>query len=219
LTTALQLLDKLPLAGRLVTGDALYCQRDFCAAVVVAGGDYLITVKANQPTLYAALEELFAKPPPGEHFATAVQRDRHGDRCEVRRLAASGALTAYLAWPGVQQVVRVVRTVTRKGKLTQQVRFSITSLAAVAADGDAATLLRRRRGHWSIENRLHWVRDQTFGEDASQIRSGAAPQVMAALRNTVIGILRLARADNVAAALRTLGWTPGAALWLLGIRL
>jgi len=98
------------------------------------------------------------------------------------------------------------------------VRYSITSLAALAADGDAASLLRRRRGHWSIENRLHWVRDATFGEDASQIRSGAAPQVLAALRNTVLGVLRLARADNVAAALRTLSWTPGAALWLLGIR-
>jgi predicted transposase YbfD/YdcC len=217
LTTALQLLDQLPLAGRLVTGDALYCQRDFCAQVVAAGGEYLITVKENQPALYAAIVELFANPPPDEAFATAVHRDRHGDRYEVRRLAASGALTAYLAWPGGQQVIRVVRTVRRKGTLTQQVRYSITSLAAVAADGDAASLLRRRRGHWSIENRLHWVRDATFGEDASRIRSGAAPQIMAALRNTVIGVLRLARADNIAAALRTLGWTPAAALYLLGI--
>jgi predicted transposase YbfD/YdcC len=213
------LLGKLPLAGRLVTGDALYCQRDFCTDVVAAGGEYLITVKENQPEVYAAIVELFASPPPSEHFATAGQRDRHGDRFEVRQLAASGALTAYLAWPGGQQVVRVVGTVRRKGKLTQQVRYGITSLAAVAADGDAASLLRRRRGHWAIENRLHWVRDETFAEDASRIRSGAAPQVMAALRNTVIGVLRLAQADNLAAALRVLGWTPGAALKLLGIRL
>lgn len=212
------LLGKVPLAGRLVTGDALYCQQDFCADVVAGGGDYLLTVKANQPALYAAIVELFATPPPGEHFATAVTQGRHGDRCERRRLAASGALTAYLAWPGAQQVFRVVRTVRRKGRLRQQVRYGITSLATGAADGDAASLLRRRRGHWCIENRLHWVRDETFGEDASQIRSGAAPQVMAALRNTVIGLLRLARADNLAAALRTLAWTPGAALYLLGIR-
>src|SRR5262249_57485245 len=111
-----------------------------------------------------------------------------------------------------------VGTGRRKGKGTGQVRYSITSWAAVAADGDAASLLRRRRGHWVIENRLHWVRDETFGEDASQIRSGAAPQVLAALRNTVIGVLRLARADQLAAAIRTLGWTPGAALYLLAIR-
>src|SRR5579871_7030772 len=76
LRTALQLLALLPLAGRLVTGDALYCQRDFCAGVAAAGGDYLITVKANQPALYAAIQELFANPPPGEQFTTAVQRDR-----------------------------------------------------------------------------------------------------------------------------------------------
>jgi predicted transposase YbfD/YdcC len=217
LSTAMALLGKLPLTGRLVTGDALYCQRDFCTAVVAAGGDYLVTVKENQPALYEAIVELFASPPPGEAFATAATRGQHGDRLELRRLAASAALTAYLGWPGAQQVLRVVRTVRRKGTLTRQVRYSITSLATLAAHGDAASLLRHRRGHWSIENRLHWVRDETFGEDASQIRSGAAPQVMAALRNTVIGLLRLARADNLAAALRTLGWTPGAALYLLGI--
>lgn len=218
LSTAQHLIEQLPVAGRLVTGDALYCQRGFCRAVLTAGGDYLVTVKANQPALYGAVCELFASPPPGEQFATAAKRDRHGDRWEVRQLTASAALSAYLAWPGGQQVVRVVRTVRRKGKLTRQVRYSITSLTADATDGDAASLLRRRRGHWAIENRLHWVRDQTVGEDASQIRSGAAPQVMAALRNTVIGLLRLARADNLAAALRQLGWMPGAALYLLGIR-
>jgi hypothetical protein len=110
-----------------------------------------------------------------------------------------------------------VRTVRRKGTLTQQVRYGSTSLAADRAEGAAFNLLRRRRGHWCIENRLHWVREVVFGEDASQIRSGAAPQVMAALRNTVIGLLRLAQADSIATALRALGWTPGAALYLLGI--
>jgi predicted transposase YbfD/YdcC len=212
------LLDHLPLAGRLVTGDALYCQRAFCTRVRAAGGDYLVTVKENQPTLHAAIAELFATPPPGEHLTTAGQRGRHGDRAEVRRLAASGALQGYLDWPGAQQVFCIVRTVRRKGTRTQQVRYGITSLAADQADGTAAQLLRRRRGHWAIENRLHWVRDVVFGEDASPVRSGAAPQVLAALRNTVIGLLRLARADNLAAAVRALGWTPGAALALLGIR-
>ncbi len=214
----MHLLDALPLAGRLVTGDALYCQRDFCRAVVAAGGDYLVTVKANQPALYAAIGAVFAQPPPGEVFAAAQQRDRHGDRYELRQLTATDALTAYLGWPSGQQVVRVLRTVRRKGQLTQQVRYSITSLAALAPDGDAASVLRRRRGHWAIENRLHWIRDETLGEDRCQVRSGAAPQVLAALRNSVIGLLRLAQADNLAAALRQLGWTPGAALYLLGVR-
>jgi hypothetical protein len=78
--------------------------------------------------------------------------------------------------------------------------------------------LQVRRGHWAIENRLHYVRDVTFGEDASRVRSGAAPQVMAALRNAVLGLLRRWRTANVAAALRTLAWMPGAALMLLGLQ-
>jgi predicted transposase YbfD/YdcC len=218
LTAGTALLRLLPLTGRLVTGDALYCQHTFCRDVLAGGGDYLLTVKVNQPSLYAAIEELFAHPPPGETFAQARQQGWHGDRWERRALAASDALTSYLAWPGAQQVLCVVRTVRRKGKRTQQVRYGITSLAGDALDGDAARLLRRRRGHWAIENRLHYVRDVTFGEDASQIRRGAAPQVVAALRNTVIGLLRQAHATNLAAALRELAWSPGAALYLLGIR-
>jgi hypothetical protein len=91
-SAALALLDHLPLRDRLVTGDALYCQRAFCARVLAAGGQYLVTVKENQPALYAAIRELFTNPPPGDAYPTAVQRDRHGDRAEVRRLAASAAL-------------------------------------------------------------------------------------------------------------------------------
>jgi predicted transposase YbfD/YdcC len=206
------------LAGRLLTGDALYCQHELCAQVLAAGGDYLVTVKENQPTLYAAIALLFAEPPPEERFASTVHYDQHGDRVEVRQLTAATALNAYLAdlaWPGVQQVYRVVRTVRRKGQRTEQVRYGITSLGPERASAPA--LLRYRRGHWAIENRLHWVRDVTFGEDACQVRTGAAPQVLAALRNTVIGLLRLWRTPNIAAGLRTLAWQPHASLQLRGI--
>ncbi len=217
LAAALRLLPQLPLAGRLLTGDALYCQHAVCTAVLAASGDYLLTVKDNQPTLHAAIALLFAQPPPGEVFTTTTQVGQHGDRKEVRQLTASTALTGYLAWPGAQQVFQVVRTVRRKGKLTTQVRYGVTSLGPDQAT--AAVLLRQRRGHWSIENRLHWIRDATFGEDASHIRSGAAPQVMAALRNSVIGLLRQWRIPNIAAGLRTLAWQPQSPLQLLGIRL
>ena len=81
----------------------------------------------------------------------------------------------------------------------------------------APALLGHARGHWGIENRLHYVRDVTFGEDASQVRSAAAPEVLAALRNAVVGLLRNAGWDNIAAALRHTAWTPGAALELLGL--
>ena len=80
----------------------------------------------------------------------------------------------------------------------------------------AAALLRQRRGHWGIENRLHWIRDVPLGEDASQVRTGAAPEILAALRNTVLAVLRQTGAANIAASLRGIGWQGGAALRLLG---
>jgi predicted transposase YbfD/YdcC len=204
----------LPLRDRIVTGDALYCQRDVCDQICAAGGDYLVVVKANQPQLYGDITLLFAEPPPGETFATATQRDHHGDRHEVRQLWASTALRGYSAWPGAQQVCKIERTTTRRGKTTRQVRYLITSLGPSI---DPETLLRHVRSHWGIENRLHYVRDVTFGEDASQVRSGAAPQIMAALRNCVLAILRQAGWTNIAAALRQIAWQPGLALALLGI--
>lgn len=101
-----------------------------------------------------------------------------------------------------------------KGKVSSEVRYAITSLGESV---EAAQLLRLVRGHWSIENRLHYVRDMTFGEDKSQVRTGSAPEVMAALRNVVIGVLRAAGWTNIAAGLRNIGWQPGAALRLLGL--
>jgi len=204
----------LPLAGRLVTGDALYCQSSLCRQIRQQGGDYLVIVKANQPDLLWAVRTLFVHPPPGEHFATAISWDHHGDRVETRRLWASTALAGYLEWPGVQQVVRVERVCVRRGQTTRQVRYAITSLGPAVA---AATLLGYVRNHWAIENRLHWVRDVTMGEDASQVRSGAAPQILAALRNTVLGLLRGAGWTNIAAALRHYAWQPQAALAVLGL--
>ncbi len=208
------MLPLLPLAGRVVTADALYCQRAFCQRVREGGGDYLVLVKANRRQLYDDIALLFAQPPPGEVFAMAEQRDRHGDRQEVRRLWASTALRGYLDWPGVQQVCQVERVSVRQGQVTRQVRYAITSLRESVGPGD---LLRHVRGHWGIENRLHYVRDVTLGEDGSQVRSGAAPEVMAALRNVVVALLRQAGWTNIAAGLRHHGWQSGTALALLGI--
>ena len=207
-------LEALPLAGRVVTGDALYCQRALCAQIRRAKGDYVVVVKANQPDLLWAIQTLFADPPPGERFATTVQWDQHGDRSEVRRLWASTALTGYLDWPGLQQVVMVERTCDRNGRQTREVRYAVTSLGPATGPDE---VLRRVRQHWAIENRVHWVRDVTLGEDASHIRVGAAPQVMAALRNAVLGVLRQAGWTNIAAGLRHDAWQRDAALALLGL--
>jgi predicted transposase YbfD/YdcC len=204
----------LPLAGRLVTGDALYCQDTLCRQIRDALGDYLVIVKANQPDLYWAIATLFAEPPVGERFTTAVQWDQHGDRVERRQVWVSGALQGYLDWPGVRQVLRVERRCLREGTWTREVRYAITSLGPAVG---ATTLLAHVRGHWAIENRLHWVRDVTFGEDACRVRRGAAPQVLAGLRNTVIALLRGAGWTNIAEALRHHAWQPGAVLTLLGL--
>jgi predicted transposase YbfD/YdcC len=204
----------VPPARRLFTGDALYCQRALCRGIDAGGGAYLFAVKENQPALYDDLRWLFEWPAPGEVFATAVEHHQHGDRIEACRLWASEALRGYSDWPGLRQACKVERTVPRKGKLTTEVRYAITSLGPNVGP---TRLLALWRGHWAIENRLHYVRDVTFGEDASQVRSGAAPQVMAALRNVALALLRQAGATNVAASVRATGWQPGAALRLLGL--
>lgn len=212
LTVAPRLLAQVPLGGTIITGDALYCQRALCAQIVAAGGDYLFFVKGNQPTLEDAIRLIFDEPPPGGVFPAVGETGRHGDRHEDRRLTATTALTAYLDWPGVQQVGRLTRqwhTGTTSGGET---RHFITSLDPAAAD--PATLLRYGQGHWRIENRLHYVRDVTLGEDASRVRSGAAPEVLAALRNAMLTLLRHAGVRNVADTLRAITWQATAPRWL-----
>jgi predicted transposase YbfD/YdcC len=206
-------LDDLPLRNRLVTGDAAYCQRSFCQTIVERGGDYLIIVKENQPDLYANIALLFEDPPPGETFAVAETHDRHGDRTESRWLWASSALTGYLDWPGIQQVMKVKRVWQTDGR-RQQVRYAITSQDTIVP---APTLLAQVRGHWAIENRLHYVRDVSMGEDASQVRSGSAPEVLAGLRNAVLAIVRSAGWHNAAEAFRCYAWQPQMLYALLGL--
>jgi Transposase DDE domain len=140
----------------------------------------------------------------------------HG-RIELRRLSASSALQGYLNWPGAQQVFRIERrrTQCRTGKVEEEVVYGVASLRSERAD--AAALLRLVRQHWHIENRSHWVRDVTFDEDRSQVRTGSIPEVMAALRNLTIGILRSTGATNIAAAGRYHAAHPAGALALIGV--
>lgn len=218
-----------------MTGDALYCQRALCRLIRRKRGHYLLAVKANQPELFADVALLFEQPPPGERFATAHSRDQHGDRYEVRSLRASSALVGYLDWPGHRQVLQVVREVyapaaaaltdpVAAAACQREVRYFVTSLPATASDrrtagGHPDHLLRLVRCHWHIENRLHYVRDVTLGEDASTVRSGAAPQALAALRNVLLALLRAAGWRNIAAAIRHYTWCSPAAFRLLGLSL
>lgn len=215
LKVASDLVERKPVAGNITTGDALYCEREYCKKVIKARGDYLVIVKHNQPDLREDIELAFTSPEVGEEYRSAEKVVRHGDRTEVRRLSATSALNEYLDWPGVRQVCRIERKVEQKGKSTRDLRYAITSLGEQVGP---AALLQYVRGHWRIENRLHYVRDVTMGEDASQVRTGSAPEVMAALRNVVLGILRLMGVTNIAAAIRQISWTPGQALTILGLR-
>lgn len=166
-------------------------------------GHYLFIVKGNQPELQWAIQYLFEKPAKEFHFNQAEHWSRHGNRLEVRRLWASTALNNYLDWPGLRQVLKVEREVEKKGQKESQVRYAITSLGP---ETGARRLLNLVRGHWAIENKLFRVRDVTLGEDASQVRKGSAPEVMAALRNTVLALYRRSGATNIAAAIRENGW-------------
>ena len=133
-------------------------------------------------------------------MATATTLDKGHGRRERRTLKATTALNDYLDWPGVAQVGQVEGVVVKDGKTTTEVRTFLTGVPR--SEAGAGQLLKWVRGHWSIENRSHYVRDVTMGEDASRVRKGSGPQVIAALRNATIGFLRLAGATNIAAAVR-----------------
>jgi predicted transposase YbfD/YdcC len=205
-------LDTLPqLRGCLITADALHTQRGHADYLAGRGAHYLFTVKTNQPTLYRALAALPWRAAPKD--TDPGSQRRHG-RIESRTATvidlddtAAGKL-----FPGAARAMKIVRrrTDTATGAVSHETVYAITSLGHRYAD--TVLLATWLRGHWQIENAVHWVRDVTFGEDHSAVRTGAGPQVMAALRNTAINVSRLAGHSNIAAAQRHYSWTPGAAI-------
>jgi hypothetical protein len=138
----------------------------------------------------------------------------HGRR-ERRTLKATTALNDYLNWPGVAQVGQIESVVEQAGTISNETRYFITSAPRRLAGADK--LLQWARGHWSIENRSHYVRDVTFGEDASRIRKGSGPEVMAAIRNAAIGFLRSTGATNIAETIRRNSSQVGRLFARLGI--
>jgi len=211
------LLGQLVLQDRVVTMDALLTQRHVAQTIVEKGGDYVMIVKENQPQLHADIELVFTLPPVGDRQETARTVDSGHGRIEQRNITTSEALVGYSDWPGLAQVFEVGRHVItpKTGKERAEVVYGVTSLRRERAT--PGRLLELVRGHWSIENKSHWVRDVTFDADRSQVRCGNIPHVMAALRNTTIGLLRWAGHTNIAAACRRLAAQPVQALALIGI--
>jgi predicted transposase YbfD/YdcC len=204
---ALTLLKAMVLQGRVITGDAASGRRDLCRPGVDDGGHYLIKVDDNQPTLVSDIATACgpASSPPGrrqaaEQAAAATTLGKHGGRVARRRRTATTRLDGSRDWPGAAPVARRERTVTAGGEVTVEVQDLITGVPR--ASGGAATVLDRVRGHGGLEDRRHYVRDVTMGEDGNRTRTGSGPQVLAALRNAAIGHLRMVKSENIAASLR-----------------
>ncbi len=224
LTVAPRLIARLNWYGRVLTGDALFCQRELCTQVCDAGGDYLVIVKENQPQLSRDIVALFAcradialraASLPAWDMREAVSAERGHGRQEQRRVIASTELNDYLDWPEVAQVVMVERCWQERGTTKRAVRYGITSLPPSVAD--AARLGTLTRGHWQIENGLHYVKDVTLGEDRSLVHTGHGPSIMAILRDTVVSVLHRAGWRTIAERLRYYGGHPKEVFPLLGI--
>src|SRR6266571_1304787 len=226
LAVAYRLILQIDWKGKILTGDALYCQRCLCAAILLAGGDYLFIVKANQPHLLEDLRLLFAPPAPAKRAGEGILRlaeqqahttDKGHGRVEIRSIRVSSELQGYSDWPGLDQVLQIRRRWPSKGQWREEVRYGVSSLPATI--GIPQRLLKLKRGHWTIENGLHYVKDVTMGEDRSTVHADNGPKIMAALRNTAISLLRRAGFSTIAARLRYNCGHPHAVLHLLSLSL
>jgi predicted transposase YbfD/YdcC len=185
-----ELLKGLLIEGRVFTMDALLTQRQIAQSIVDQQGDYFMIAKGNQSHLQQDISFYFADPTCPVVVHTTTQELGHG-RIERRTLYTTTELNDYLDWPAVGQagLIERVRIAKATGELLshEQVCF-VTSLPPHRAS--PAQLLQLNRGHWTIENKSHYVRDVSFNEDASRMRKGASAQVMAAFRNVTLAVLR-----------------------------
>jgi predicted transposase YbfD/YdcC len=191
------LLDRIDITGAVITADAMHAQRRHATYLAGRGAHYLLTAKRNQPGLFAQLAAL-----PWRQVPVACDTRERGHGRDERRTLKVTAVAAGLAFPHAAQAIQIVRRrrISGKKKWSRETVYAITSLTAVQAS--PAELAAIIRGHWHIEDRLHWVRDMDYDEDRSQVRTASGPRVMATLRNLALTILRLAGHASIAAALR-----------------
>ena len=230
---SIELLKAFDVSGLVITTDALLTQRKVCQEILQRQADYCLPVKANQKQLYEDIRDLFepfeeTDPPEverhrfgnlhaevGAHLQTYTDTEDTKGRITTRTLTASTLLTQHTDWPGLQQVYQYTTHQQQKntGQVKCCVRYGITSLMPERAS--AADLLKLCREHWTIENKLHWVRDAVFGEDASSARTGVIPQVMAAMRNTALSVLRFTGHTKITDALQYFAAKPKLAVNLI----
>ena len=190
------LLERLALKGALVTIDAIGAQVEIARTILECGGDYLLALKANRPATFKDVEAFFADPP-SDGIETGTTTDGDHGRIEVRRhtvchdvawLFSDRRYPGEVAFPGLVMIAMVESEAEREGKLTRERRYYLSS-----ARLDAAAVAQAVRGHWGIENRLHWVLDVVFKEDQARLRSGHAPMNMAVVRHMAANLLHQAK--------------------------
>jgi predicted transposase YbfD/YdcC len=211
----------IDLRNKIVTGDAQFAQRELSVQIVQAGGEYVWVVKDNQAQLRADIAALFAPEvcapgfsPTPKDFETTETREKGHGRIECRTLTSSSMLKGYIDWPYAEQVFRIERRFVRvsDGLVEEETNYGVTSLTY--GEADAEQLLGLVRGHWAIENGLHYRRDETLGEDRCRI-SGQGAHVMAIINNMILGLLLRQGVTNVPDARRYYDANPEEAVKLL----
>ena len=210
ITAVPKLLEFLELQGAVVTLDAMHCQTETARSIQDQGADYVLTVKGNQPTLHQRLEELFLDygerdyRVPGLRKHVTVEKS-HGR--EERRMYYVGPVPDDLRsqWKGIHTVGMVYRYSKdiASGKVHEETMYFISSLPP-----KVRTLANYVRGHWSVENSLHWSLDVTFAEDTSRIRKGNGPEIASILRRLAMTILQrdTTQKENIRGKRLMAGW-------------
>jgi predicted transposase YbfD/YdcC len=187
------LLERLALDGALVTIDAIGAQSAVAEAVRGRGGDYLLALKANRPAMLADVQAFFADPPLGAVLRHETLEKDHG-RIETRRhavchdvawLFSDRRYAGERAFPDLAMIGMIEAETERGGKLERERRYYLAS-----ARLDPETFAHAARGHWGIENRLHWVLDVVFRDDFARLRTGHGPENMAVVRHMAMNLLR-----------------------------
>lgn len=220
ISVAPQLLKQVDLAGAIVIADAMHTQKAFCKPVVEAGGDYVLTVKENQPRTHWAIEKLFVHEvcnlqkgaPLSADFKIASQVEKKHGRIEKRTIMTSTLLNDDLDWPSLAQVFRIEKVTWHEhsSRYTRHIRYGITSLSAQEATPEK--FLELTKAYWGIESGLHYRRDVTMKEDATRLTVGHSGQNMAILNNLVIGLCLSGATNNLASVRRFFAAYPMLAL-------
>ncbi len=187
ITAIPKLLDTVDVRGVVVTIDAMGCQRDIAKKIIDKGGDYILQIKGNQPTLEQETADAFEELPITAKSTLRPVETGHG-RMESRTLEAMPAAAAGVdpeLWPGAKTVIRLRSVRSVGSECSAEDRYYLTSLG----DGDPDDLLRRCRGHWGIENSVHWCLDMTFREDESRVREGHGAENVSRLRRLTLNLL------------------------------